>query len=179
MIEEARSLAMQLHAKQIRKSNGLPYVTHLEEVANIVANYKGSDIAIAAAWLHDSIEDQQVDESLIHPAVLSVVKELSEEKSLSWEVRKKKAVDDIALLSADALLVKAADVLSNLRGIMRDSYKNPEFWKPFKRGRRQTIGFYTSCVLAIERQGWKGYIAIPLCLELDNMLTLISHHDFS
>jgi (p)ppGpp synthase/HD superfamily hydrolase len=148
----ARELAEKLHGDQIRKSNGLSYVTHLEETANTVANYGGSKLAIDAAWLHDSIEDQKVDESLIDSKVLTVVKELTEDKSLEWENRKQQAIEHILVMSHEAAMVKAGDVMSNLRGLFRDGYGNPEVWKCFKRSREQTLEFYSACVENLKKR---------------------------
>jgi len=54
------TLAEELHANQKRKASivpEVPYLSHLMTVAGMVQEYGGSDVAVAAAWLHDSIED--------------------------------------------------------------------------------------------------------------------------
>lgn len=58
MLAEAIALAKARHAGQVRKYTGAPYHTHLEEVARLVATSSHADDSlIAAAWLHDAIED--------------------------------------------------------------------------------------------------------------------------
>jgi (p)ppGpp synthase/HD superfamily hydrolase len=59
MVEQAADLARRAHAGQMRKwSEGVPYIAHPERVANKVAALQGAnEIDVAAAWLHDVIED--------------------------------------------------------------------------------------------------------------------------
>ena len=156
MVKKARALAEELHGLQTRKSNGLPYTVHLEETANIVTLFKGDNIAISAAWLHDSVEDQSIPVDLVDTEVFKVVMELTEDKDLSWEDRKQAVVDHIPHLSPRAALVKAADVLSNLRGVYIDGSNHPDFWSLFKRGRDKSLWFYHECIM-----GLAGHPAVP------------------
>jgi (p)ppGpp synthase/HD superfamily hydrolase len=55
---EAMRWVSQLHASQIRKLDGSPYVSHLLGVAALVIEYKGTTAEATAALLHDSVEDQ-------------------------------------------------------------------------------------------------------------------------
>ena len=60
MIAAAKSIANHWHnvvAKQVRKYSGLPYTVHTDSVAGIVARHGGNDHQIAAAHLHDTLED--------------------------------------------------------------------------------------------------------------------------
>ena len=57
LIEKAKYFAELKHAGQVRKYNGAPYTTHLQDVANIVASVPHTDEMVAAAWLHDVVED--------------------------------------------------------------------------------------------------------------------------
>lgn len=60
VVEQAADLARRAHAGQLRKwSDGVPYIAHPERVANKVAMLlQGvTEVDIAAAWLHDVIED--------------------------------------------------------------------------------------------------------------------------
>lgn len=60
----AKALARWLHRDQVDK-HGRPYIRHLERVAAAVAYDGGSEEEIAAAWLHDCIEDDHVDLELL------------------------------------------------------------------------------------------------------------------
>lgn len=56
-VENAIELAKNAHEGQVRKYTGEPYFNHLEEVANIVSEYTDDESMIAAAYLHDVVED--------------------------------------------------------------------------------------------------------------------------
>jgi hypothetical protein len=85
VVEAARELAARAHADQFRKSGGLPYFSHLEAVAGLVqAHGHGEDTVVAAAYLHDLLEDRPAftDEfrERMPPAVVAIVEALSETK---------------------------------------------------------------------------------------------------
>ena len=56
--EEALILATQLHADQVRKGGGVPYISHLLSVAALVLEDGGDEDEAIAALLHDAVEDQ-------------------------------------------------------------------------------------------------------------------------
>lgn len=59
IVEVASELAARAHADQVRKSGGLPYFTHLEAVAELVRLHgHGEPAVVAAAYLHDLLEDR-------------------------------------------------------------------------------------------------------------------------
>jgi (p)ppGpp synthase/HD superfamily hydrolase len=58
LIKRAESFARSRHLGQFRKGDAQePYIIHVEEVAQLVNAWGGSENAIAAAWLHDTVED--------------------------------------------------------------------------------------------------------------------------
>ena len=59
MIERAYQVALAAHAGQIRKS-GEPYIHHPLSVATIVARQGLDDVTVAAALLHDAVEDTSI-----------------------------------------------------------------------------------------------------------------------
>ncbi len=56
--DEALVYASQLHADQVRKDSGTPYVGHLLAVTAIVLEHGGTEDEAIAALLHDAVEDQ-------------------------------------------------------------------------------------------------------------------------
>ncbi len=56
--EDALTYAAKLHARQIRKGSGVPYIAHLMGVASIALEYGADEDEAIAALLHDAIEDQ-------------------------------------------------------------------------------------------------------------------------
>lgn len=57
VVDRAQAFARVAHGEQTRKYTGKPYVVHTDEVAAIVAAHAGTPEMIAAAHLHDVIED--------------------------------------------------------------------------------------------------------------------------
>jgi (p)ppGpp synthase/HD superfamily hydrolase len=59
IVEEARELAERAHSGQMRKAQGQPYFSHLQAVVELLAAHGCNDaLTLAAAYLHDLIEDQ-------------------------------------------------------------------------------------------------------------------------
>jgi len=121
-IDEARQFAETAHAGQTRKGAArLPYVTHLAEVAALVAEFGGSPVAIMAAWLHDTVEDcgTSPDEIALQfgPDVAWVVAQLTDDKSLPKAERKALQILHAPGKTHDAALVKICDKLSNVLAV--------------------------------------------------------------
>lgn len=107
---------------QTRKGAGeVPYFTHLEEVAALVQRFGGSQVAILAAWLHDTVEDCDVSSAevaaLFGPEVAAVVAEVTDDKSLEKALRKRKQVANAPHKSAEGALIKICDKMSNIRSV--------------------------------------------------------------
>ncbi len=122
-IRLAESFARERHATQTRKGAAAePYATHLEEVAAMVAACGGDVVSVAAAWLHDTVEDcpptsfEELEE-VFGAEVSAVVRELTDDKSLEKDERKRLQVVNAAAKSPRAALVKIADKTSNLMAL--------------------------------------------------------------
>jgi guanosine-3',5'-bis(diphosphate) 3'-pyrophosphohydrolase len=107
------------HAHQRRKGAAQePYINHLLEVAKLVAEATGGaePDPVIAALLHDAIEDQAVQaETIARERVAEIVMEVTDDKSLPKDVRKRRQVEDAPKISREAKLVKLADKISNVR----------------------------------------------------------------
>jgi (p)ppGpp synthase/HD superfamily hydrolase len=121
---KAADAAARWHVHQRRKGPaGEPYINHLLEVAMLVAQATGGSDPnlVIAALLHDAIEDSEVPCALIAAAfgeeVASLVMEVTDDKSLPKDERKRKQVETAAGRSPKAKLLKLADKTSNLRTI--------------------------------------------------------------
>ena len=78
MIRRAARVADRIHAKQRRKGNGQPYILHPIRVAGRVATLEvATDEMVAAAFLHDVIEDTEATEAelavLFGPTITAIV----------------------------------------------------------------------------------------------------------
>ncbi len=124
MIEEAAAFASRAHQGVFRKGTAIPYITHPLETAVIVAGFTDDPEMIAAALLHDVIEDAGVTrtelEQRFGARVAELVAEESEDKSLCWEERKGRTVERLQTASRENKILALADKLSNIRSTARD-----------------------------------------------------------
>jgi (p)ppGpp synthase/HD superfamily hydrolase len=125
------------HSAQRRKGAAAePYVNHLLEVADLVAEATGGADAtlIVAALLHDAIEDQGVDREVISEefgeGVAALVMEVTDDKTLPKAERKRLQVEHAPEKSPRAALIKLADKTSNLRAL---AFSPPEDWPEQRR----------------------------------------------
>jgi (p)ppGpp synthase/HD superfamily hydrolase len=120
----AADMAARWHVHQRRKGIARePYINHLLEVASLVAEATGGSDPplVVAALLHDAIEDQGVTSEMLASefgnGVADIVLELSDDKALPKEERKRRQVEAAPTKSREAKLIKLADKTSNLRTI--------------------------------------------------------------
>jgi len=132
-IRLAEEFARACHGGQFRKGAAQePYAVHLEEVAELVRSYGGSETEICAAWLHDTVEDCPPTsfadiESRFGMEVANIVRELTDDKSLEKSERKRLQVVNAPHKSNSAALVKLCDKTSNLRAIANSPPKNWDY----------------------------------------------------
>ena len=124
-VMKAAHFAADRHREQRRKgATAEPYVNHLLEVAELVANaLSGPDPnLVMAALLHDTVEDVGVTkEELIQTFsedVANLVMEVTDDKSLPKKERKRLQVANAPHKSVRAQVIKLADKISNLRAIL-------------------------------------------------------------
>ncbi len=124
LLLQALHFAAQRHRDHRRKGHdGAPYVNHLIEVARILADHGIDDeVLLAAAVLHDSIEDVGVTHKELAArfgaAVAGYVLEVSDDMDLPAVDRKAGQIQRAPTLSTGAQQIKVADKISNLHGII-------------------------------------------------------------
>ncbi|MCD7439931.1 HD domain-containing protein [Streptomyces lincolnensis] len=111
-LAEVEALARAAHTGQTDKA-GRPYAEHLQAVAEGVRARGGDSEQIAAAWLHDAVEDDALSEQWLEEAALSrrtkdIVRALTKRAGESPE-----AYAGRVLATPGALLVKEADLAHN------------------------------------------------------------------
>lgn len=155
-IEKAFQFALNKHEGQYRKGTEIPYVTHPFAVAMILKHHKYSDEIVAAGLLHDTLEDTNTTEDELREQfgekVLDLVQAASEEdRTLSWEERKRNTIKELPLKTTDQLVVIVADKLHNLRSIQEDVNTIGEVvWERFNREKREQSWYYMSIVNALK-----------------------------
>ena len=126
LVKQARSFATQAHQRigHRRKYTKQPYEVHLKAVANTVSSVTGDKEMIAAAWLHDTVEDTSATHYDIEQAfgkpVARLVYELTDiSKPSDGNRARRKALDrqHLAQASVRAKTIKLADIIDNSRDI--------------------------------------------------------------
>lgn len=150
IVHKAQVYAMAAHTavQQKRKYTGEPYIVHPAEVASIVAGVPGSTPdMVAAAWLHDVIEDTGCTFTDIHIAfgidIATMVGWLTDvskpEDGPRW-YRKKMDREHTAQAPAEVQTIKLADLISNSKSIMAH---DPKFAKVYLEEKRMLLEVMT------------------------------------
>jgi len=142
LLDRAIIFAVRAHAGTERRGKGFPYIVHPMEAVEIVATMTRDQELLAAAALHDTVEDtdttvEQIREefgdriaSLVASESDIVLEGLPAEDS--WHARKQAAIDRLARASHDAKIVALGDKLSNMRAIARDyAQQGDALWNLF------------------------------------------------
>ena len=133
----ALEFAAHKHRDQRRKdAQASPYINHPISLAAVLRNEGGvSDpVVLCAALLHDTIEDTETTADELGEAfgerVRDIVVEVTDDKSLPKEERKRLQVVHAPLSSREAKLVKLADKICNLRDVAQSP---PKHWDMARR----------------------------------------------
>src|SRR5258705_5788774 len=145
MVRRAYEIAAERHRDQLR-SSGDPYLTHLLEVAHILADMRLDAITLTAALLHDAIEDTEYPVSRIEERfgvevarLVEGVTKIGRLNIMAPEARQAESVRKMLLAMVNdvrVVLVKLADRLHNMRTL--------EYLEPGKQQRisRETLDIY-------------------------------------
>lgn len=125
LVRDALQTAHRAHAGQIRNgSGGMAYVDHPRTVAELLAAEGYPDETLAAALLHDVVEDSEMTvedlERLFGPEIAEVVAALSDDESIEpYRDRKDEHRERVREAGGDALAVYGADKLNNSGSLHR------------------------------------------------------------
>ena len=142
LLDRAIIFAVKAHAGTERRGKGYPYIVHPMEAVEIVSTMTKDQELLAAAALHDTVEDTDVTVEQIREEfgdrVAQLVASESDEMPAgvseedSWHSRKQAAIDRLAKASHDAKIVALGDKLSNMRAIARDyAVQGDALWNLF------------------------------------------------
>ena len=143
LVSEAIAFAVKAHDGMRRKKSQAPYILHPMEAAVIVGSMTDDQNLIAAAVLHDVVEDADITieeiEACFGKRVRELVQSETEDKRAdlppaeTWRIRKE---ESLAVLKntedLDVLMVWLGDKLANMRSIYRDfKVEGVQMWQRF------------------------------------------------
>ena len=130
LFDRAAKFAIDAHHGGERRGKGYPYILHPMEVAVIAGTMTGDPEVLAAAVLHDTVEDTEVTLKDIEREFGKRIAQLVEAESdiefegksrqESWRLRKEEAIERLSSANNEVKIVALADKLSNIRAIYRD-----------------------------------------------------------
>ncbi len=125
LVRDALAAASDAHAGQIRNgSGGMPYIDHPVAVAELLAENGFDDAVLAAALLHDVVEESTIEVAEVRERfgepVAGLVEALTDDAEIEpYERRKKEHRHQVERAGPDALAIYAADKLTNIRALRR------------------------------------------------------------
>lgn len=165
ILDRAIVFATNAHEGQFRKGTKIPYILHPLEAAAIVGTMTTDEDVIAAAALHDVVEDtdttveeviQQFGErigSFVAAESENKRKELSAEST--WKLRKQETLDHLKTASVEVKMIALGDKLSNMRAIYRDYQTiGDALWQRFNQKDKAEHYWYYSGVAECVSELW-------------------------
>ena len=178
----ALKFAARLHAKQTRKGSDTPYISHLLAVAAITLEHGATESEAIAALLHDAVEDQGGQETLVEirrrygKRVARIVAACSDTDQLPkppWRERKDAYIEHLQTAPYSVRLVVAADKLHNARHLLAGyRIRQDELWSDFKGGRDGTLWYYDAVVESLKAAAQPDEDRLKAIIdEIDRTLT--------
>lgn len=135
LLKDVLDFATLAHEGQVRKYTNDPYIVHPIAVADLVERHGGSEAQIAAALLHDVVEDTphtlaDINANFGHEIATLVqwLTDTSRPEDGNRTIRKGIDRDRLANAPAEAQFVKVADLIDNTRSIVE---YDPSFAKVY------------------------------------------------
>ena len=142
LVDKAIIFATRAHQGTERRGKGFPYIIHPLEALAITATMTNDAELLAAAVLHDTIEDTEVQLDDLRRefgervacivAAETDIHSSPDGRKLSWRERKQRDMDNLHAASMDVKMVALGDKLSNMRAIARDyQAQGDNLWQMF------------------------------------------------
>ncbi len=173
LVSDAMIFASKAHDGMLRKGTNLPYIVHPAEVAAIAATMTEEPELLAAALLHDVMEDCGVTQAELAAQfgerVALLVKSETQERNGdprdTWLERKQGAVARLAQAGREAKIIALSDKLSNMRAIHRDYDRDGErlFFRFHQHDKALHAWYYRSLAALLEdelgdTQAWQELV---------------------
>lgn len=141
LLDKAIMLAVKAHSGTTRKGNNLPYIIHPLEAVSIVATMTDDINLMAAAALHDVIEDtsysyediaKEFGENIAEIVLAESDEKMQADERETWYVRKKTMIERLKTADRGVKIVALGDKLSNMRAIAADYERfGEDLWQKF------------------------------------------------
>ena len=164
LLDNAVVFAAERHAGQLRKGTDLPYILHPMEATAICSSFTEDEEVLAAAVLHDVVEDAKVTpeeiEARFGKRISAIVTGESEDKreglppAETWKLRKVESIEHLKRASDPGVrMVCLGDKLSNIRAIQRDLGKlGNGLWQRFNQKDPAEHAWYYSTIAEALRE---------------------------
>ena len=159
LVSEAIAFAVKAHDGMRRKKSNAPYILHPMEAAVIVGTMTDDQNLIAAAALHDVVEDADITIDKIEEKFGRRVRELVESETedkradlppeSTWRIRKEESLEVLKNTNdIGVLMVWLGDKLANMRSIYRDfKVEGEAMWQRFnQKNVNEQAWYYRSIV---------------------------------
>jgi (p)ppGpp synthase/HD superfamily hydrolase len=166
--EAALTLAAIAHREQVRKGTDqhIPYLVHVVHVARMMDMHGFSEDVVAAALLHDAVEDAGLDLRIIAERcgarTARLVEALTEIKldavgnKRPWQQRKDERLNNLRAAGADAISIALADALHNVCTTIADVERDgAAVWQRFNQPDR--LIWYYNAVLQLGNEALPGH----------------------
>ena len=171
LVQDAKRFAIYAHGSQLRQFSMAPYVTHTQRVAERVRAYGGTETMIAAAHLHDVLEDTDVSANvlleLFGEHVHALVQELTDQNTPEMgnrAVRMAFECNRLAGNSPEAQTIKLADLIDNTLDIVKWNIAFARTYVPEKKA-----------ILAVMTRGDPDLLILAHKIVLDAEKTLAEY----
>ena len=157
IINDAKEYAYQVHSKQTRKGKpDVPFTSHLDAVAEIASKLTNDENIIAAAWLHDTVEDTSTTIDGIRLTFCNTIADYVDAETENkfshkdergtWKARKLGQLDHLqreANINPDVLIIALADKLANTTEMVNDYREvGDDLWNRFNSSRDDQKWYY-------------------------------------
>lgn len=161
ILDEAIMFAVHAHKGAYRKCSKIPYILHPLEAAAIVATMTDDENVVAAAVLHDVVEDTSVSIEDIKAKFGDYIAQLvssetenkreGQSKEDTWRLRKQETIEHLIYSpTMEVKLLTLGDKLSNIRAIYKDYQAvGNEVWLRFNQKDSNEHAWYYKAVLEV------------------------------
>lgn len=159
LIEKAARIAVDAHKTQLRKDDASPYIVHPFMVATILLKHGFRDEVVAAALVHDVIEDTEypVEKMALElgPDVMHIVRAVTQDDALSWDDKKKNYIETVRAGDAEVKAVATADKIHNAESLLGGHERRGiDIWAHFNAGKDKKLWF-ENAMLTMLQETWQ------------------------